>query len=68
MLSQLLQAILAIPRLISQIETLIKFMRRAEENHWFEKSITIERKLNEARTANEKMESAKDLQDLIRKS
>jgi len=68
MISQLLQAFLAIPRLINQIESLIKMMKKAEENHWFDKSMEIERKMNGAMSAKDKVESAKAIQDLIAKS
>jgi len=68
MITNFFQALLAIPRLVFQIETLIKMMKRAEENHWFDKAEVLERKMGEAKSAQDKMESAKRIQDLISKS
>lgn len=65
MLSSILQAIIAIPKLIDQIKSLIGWFETAKAEKWFEKSADAHQQLDKpGSTSEEKKEAAKKIGDL----
>lgn len=66
MVSQILAAIAAIPKLISVIEELVAMFKKAEQERWFEKSNQVFTELKPGTTSEQKAKSAQEIQDLIK--
>lgn len=66
MLTSLLAAIAAIPKLISAIESLTAMMKKADDEKWFAHNTDAFEKLRNAKTEQEMFDAAKAIQDSIR--
>lgn len=65
MFMTVLQGIIAIPKLIDQVGALVKEIKELRAEGWFKSSGEVFARLGEAKTSEERKQSAKDLGELI---
>lgn len=67
MLTSILSAIAAIPTLISTIQELIGWFKKANDEKWFQQSTEVFSNIKPGTSSEQKSDSAKQIQDLITK-
>ena len=66
MFSQILAAIVAIPKLIGVIQELLLWFKRADDEKWFADKTEAIRAIKDAKTEQEFKDAAKKFQDVLR--
>ena len=64
MIGAVLKGIAALPELLDRLDRIVEFFDKMEKARWLERAVDIENRLYEAEKRQEKLEIAKEIQDL----
>lgn len=65
MFMSIVNAIIAIPKLIDQVSALVGILKHLQDENWFQNSNEVFARLKDAKTSEDRKKSAKELGDLI---